>query len=165
MIDVLSDTSRVILQGRVGDRAWLDRHVEAGRDQVDRVVGDVEVELDLWIEREELRQQRRQRSHAEGRRTGQSDRPAWMAASSRISASIAAPSSRMRAARARAARPLSVNDSLRVVRVSSVVRRRASRRVTARETVALVRPSSRAASENEPHSATLEKIAQASKSG
>jgi hypothetical protein len=68
-------------------------------------------------------------------------------------------------ARSRAARPLSVSDSLRVVRVSSVVRSRVSKRVTARETVALVRPRSRAASENEPHSATLEKIAQASKSG
>jgi hypothetical protein len=71
----------------------------------------------------------------------------------------------MRVARSRDANPLSVSEILREVRCSKVVPSRCSSRVTALETVALERLSSLAAAEKEPCSATLAKIAHASKSG
>jgi hypothetical protein len=125
----------------------------------------VKIELDLGIEAKNSGSSgasaRTPKAAEQASRIG----PRGITASVQDPASIAAPSSRMRAGALQGGAAAFGQDSLRVVRVSSVVRSRVSRRVTARETVALVRPSSRAASENEPHSATLEKIAQASKSG
>jgi len=72
---------------------------------------------------------------------------------------------KIRNARSSESRPLSVSESCRVVRWSSVVRIRSSSLVTALETVVLASPSSSAAALKEPFSATLAKIAQASKSG
>src|SRR3954447_17554715 len=71
----------------------------------------------------------------------------------------------MRAAFTAAARPTSLKASRRDVRWNRLAPRRASSRLTALETVAFEAPSSAAARENEPDSATLAKMAQASRSG
>ncbi len=84
---------------------------------------------------------------------------------SATSASTASPSSRMRAARSSAAAPASVSDMRREVRWNRVVPMRASSRVMALDTVACDSPSASAARAKEPASATLAKMAQASRSG
>nr|WP_232515004.1 hypothetical protein [Chromobacterium violaceum] len=92
-------------------------------------------------------------------------RPRRVLDCSAMSASTASPSARMRAARSSAASPAAVSASRREVRCSSVVFIRASSRVTALDTVAWDSASSAAARAKEPHSATLAKMAQASRSG
>src|SRR3954452_4227957 len=71
----------------------------------------------------------------------------------------------MRAALAAAARPISLSASRRDVRWNRLAPSRVSRRLTALETVAFEVPKSAAARANEPVSATLANMAQASKSG
>src|SRR5215218_368575 len=81
------------------------------------------------------------------------------------SASAASPSARMRAAFTAAARPTSLKASRREVRWNRLAPSRASSRLTALETVAFERLRSAAARANDPVSATLAKMAQASRSG
>ena len=80
------------------------------------------------------------------------------------SASTASPSAKIQLARSRPVRPLSVKARRREVRWNSVAPIRVSRRPTALEIVALESPSSADARANAPISATLAKIAHASKS-
>lgn len=79
--------------------------------------------------------------------------------------SAASPSDKIRAALSFVACPASVRASLREVRWNRRAPMRASKRLTAFETVAFYNPSSVAARLNEPVSNTLEKMAHASKSG
>lgn len=88
----------------------------------------------------------------------------WVALSV-TSASTASPFARIRVARSSAWRLLSVRDMRREVRCSKALSSRPSRRAIAFETVAWASPSSAAAETNDPVSATLAKIAHASKSG
>src|SRR5919112_5245878 len=71
----------------------------------------------------------------------------------------------MRTALTAAVRPISLSASRREVRWNKLAPSRASRRLTALETVAFEVPRSAAARANEPISATLAKMAQASRSG
>src|SRR6516165_4851010 len=92
-------------------------------------------------------------------------RPRGVADWASASASAASASARMPAARTERTRPVSVSDNRREVRWKRRSPRRPSRRETAFETVAFESSSSEAAAAKEPASATLAKIAQASRSG
>jgi hypothetical protein len=139
-----------------------DRRIEAIADHVDRGVAQVQINRDLRIFGEELRQKRRKAQDAKRHRRRQPHQAADRASAS---SSAASPSERMCAARADGCRPPSVNAIRRDVRLNNHVLSFASTLLTAFETVALESLSSAAAAAKERASATFAKIAKPSRSG
>src|SRR3954470_17090469 len=92
-------------------------------------------------------------------------RPRGVVDCANASSSAASPSLNIRLALAREARPLSVSDRRREVRFSKEKPSAVSSRLIAFEMVGFDNPSASAVRAKEPSSATLAKIAQASKSG
>src|SRR3954470_6755204 len=125
----------------------------------------MQVNRDLGIGVQERGQDRGHMGEPERHRRASRTSPRGVADWAVASASAASPSARMRPALTAAARPTSLKASRREVRWNRLAPSRASSLLTALETVAFERLRSAAARANDPVSATLAKMAQASRSG
>jgi hypothetical protein len=150
---------------RIRERRDAQRQIEAAADQLDRLIAQMQVDRDLRIGVQEIGKRRPTCSTPNDIGAAILIRPRGAADCASPSASTASASARIWAARTDRTRPVSVNDNRREVRWNRRSPRRPSRREMAFDTVALESWRSAAAPAKEPVSATLAKMAHASRSG